>query len=100
MSCLQSKGHAVVVVAEGAGEEYMKSLEKRAEKEQVKDGGGHVKLPPIGMFIKETIEKYCKDRQVTAQVCKLTHKNHHLGTIYQLKTLSIVCCHAGEVYRS
>ena len=69
MSCLRSKGHAVVVVAEGAGEEYMKSLQKGTDKEQVKDGGGHTKLPPIGVFVKETIEKYCKERQVIAQVC-------------------------------
>lgn len=45
------KGHAVVVVAEGAGEEL---LGQSAEK----DAGGNKKLPPIGEFMKEKIEKY------------------------------------------
>jgi 6-phosphofructokinase 1 len=45
------KGHAVVVVAEGAGEEL---LGQSAEV----DAGGNRKLPPIGEFMKEKIEKY------------------------------------------
>jgi len=45
------KGHAVVVVAEGAGEEL---LGKSAET----DAGGNRKLPQIGEWIKKEIEKY------------------------------------------
>jgi 6-phosphofructokinase 1 len=40
-----NKGHAVIVVAEGAGEEL---LGQSAET----DAGGNRKLPPIGVFMK------------------------------------------------
>ena len=69
MSRLRRKGHAVVVVAEGAGEEYIRSLQPGTPaKDQVKDGGGHTKLPPIGVLVKDRIISYCKARAVTAQV--------------------------------
>jgi 6-phosphofructokinase 1 len=48
------KGHAVVVVAEGAGEEL---LGQSAEI----DAGGNRKLPPIGEFMKEKIEKFFQE---------------------------------------
>ena len=46
-----TQGHAVVVVAEGFGEQILgKSLEK--------DAGGNRKLPPIGPYLKGLVEKY------------------------------------------
>ena len=39
---VQEQGHAVVVVAEGAGEDLL-------GKSSVKDAGGNRKLPPIGV---------------------------------------------------
>ncbi len=58
---VQEKGHAVVVVAEGAGEELLgKSMET--------DASGNKKLPKIGDFMKEEIEKFFKSKQSEATV--------------------------------
>ena len=46
-------GHAVVVVAEGAGEDLI------GQSGDV-DAGGNRKLPPIGLFIKQKIEEHFK----------------------------------------
>lgn len=48
---LAQQGHAVIVVAEGAGEEL---LGKSAEV----DAGGNRKLPAIGEFLKKKIVEY------------------------------------------
>jgi len=55
------KGHAVVVVAEGAGEEL---LGQSAET----DAGGNRKLPQIGEWVKAQITKYFKDEGMPATV--------------------------------
>ncbi len=50
---IREQGHAVIVVAEGAGEELIgKSVEK--------DAGGNRKLPQIGDFLKAKISQYFK----------------------------------------
>ena len=59
---IDKKGHAVVVVAEGAGEEL---LGASAEK----DAGGNKKLPPIGAWLTKQIKGYFKstNREVTVK---------------------------------
>ena len=58
---VQKKGFAVVVVAEGAGEELLgESTEK--------DASGNKKLPQIGEFMKNTTEAYFKKQGETATV--------------------------------
>ena len=62
MKRIKEQGHAVVVVAEGAGEELLgKSTET--------DAGGNRKLPKIGDFMKKEIEDYFKryDSEVTVK---------------------------------
>lgn len=54
---LKEKGYAVVLVAEGAGEDI---LGKSAEK----DAGGNRKLPPIGPWIKERLSERIKEALV------------------------------------
>lgn len=58
---VRENGHAVVVVAEGAGEEL---LGESAET----DESGNKKLPAIGPFMKASIEKYFKRCNMTATV--------------------------------
>lgn len=61
MDRVRKQGHAVVVVAEGAGEDVLgKSVEK--------DAGGNRKLPPIGEFLKTEIVKYFEENGVEATV--------------------------------
>lgn len=48
---VEEKGHGVVVVAEGAGEELLGTS-------AVTDAGGNKKLPPIGEFMKKQIQDH------------------------------------------
>ncbi|MDR1786323.1 MAG: ATP-dependent 6-phosphofructokinase [Spirochaetaceae bacterium] len=50
---LAASKHAVVIVAEGAGQEHMKSTGK-------KDASGNIKLNDIGVFLRDKISEYCK----------------------------------------
>ena len=77
-----NNGHAVVVVAEGAGEDilikessqFAKPLMKRAVtegttiKHQTNAQGVQPKLPPIGQWIKERLKKYLKEKDINATV--------------------------------
>ena len=58
---LKTKGKCVVVVAEGAGEELVGA-------EAGVDAGGNKKLPEIGPFIKNAINKYFKEKNTTVNV--------------------------------
>ncbi|MBU1181066.1 MAG: ATP-dependent 6-phosphofructokinase [Proteobacteria bacterium] len=55
---LKLREHAVIVVAEGAGQKYLMN-----EKEEV-DASGNVKLKDIGLFIKNAISSYFKSKNV------------------------------------
>ncbi len=50
---LQSRGHAVIVVAEGAGQELLGDTNER-------DASGNVKFKDIGLFLKDRINDYFK----------------------------------------
>jgi 6-phosphofructokinase 1 len=49
---VRSRGHAVVVAAEGAGQKFFKDLPEE------KDASGNVKKHDIGLFLKDQIERY------------------------------------------
>ncbi len=51
---LAEKGHAVVVVAEGAGQELI------AKAATERDASGNVKLADVGLFLKERIRAHCQ----------------------------------------
>ncbi|OQR81957.1 6-phosphofructokinase [Thraustotheca clavata] len=55
------KGYAVVVVAEGAGEELLGTS-------AIVDAGGNKKLPPIGEFMKKALIKHFESVGLTATV--------------------------------
>jgi len=58
---VKEKGFAVVVVAEGAGEEILGASEE-------KDASGNKKLPAIGLFMKKATEEYFKKNGESATV--------------------------------
>ncbi|RYG53126.1 hypothetical protein EON66_08985 [archaeon] len=65
---LQRKGHAVVVVAEGAGEELLTADKlKRGEPIEV-DAGGNRKLPPIGTWLKKAISQYFESEGIKTAI--------------------------------
>jgi 6-phosphofructokinase 1 len=51
---LERRGHAVIVVAEGTGQELIGASDE-------KDVSGNVKLKDIGLFLKDTIRDYYKE---------------------------------------
>lgn len=59
---LQSRGHAVIVVAEGAGQKYVTGDIKE------KDISGNVKLGDIGIFLRDTFRNYFEERKMTSFV--------------------------------
>jgi len=55
---LQKRGHAVVVVAEGAGQELFE------DSATGRDASGNIKLKDIGLFLRERIESYFKEANI------------------------------------
>jgi 6-phosphofructokinase 1 len=55
---IQQRGHAVVVVAEGAGQDLL------AASGEERDASGNVRLKDIGVFLRECIEAYCRTEEV------------------------------------
>lgn len=53
---IRLRGHAVIVVAEGAGQKFFKDEDRKV------DESGNVKLNDIGLFLKEKISAYFTER--------------------------------------
>jgi len=58
---LKGKGHAVILVAEGAGQEFF-------EGEKSKDASGNTLHKDIGIFLKDKIKSYFKERSTEVNV--------------------------------
>ncbi|MCP4132128.1 MAG: ATP-dependent 6-phosphofructokinase [bacterium] len=61
---IKKRGHAVICVAEGAGQDIL--IED--ESAQQKDASGNVKLEDIGIFLKNAIKKHFKERNIEANL--------------------------------
>ncbi len=61
---LIKRKHAVICVAEGAGQEHMVSAKGNTER----DKSGNIKLNDIGVYIKERITSYFRDRKSEVNV--------------------------------
>ncbi len=59
---LEQKKHAVIVVAEGAGQQLFKN------RKEVKDASGNIKHEDIGVFLKEKIGDYFKERNTPVTI--------------------------------
>ncbi len=59
---LTERGHAVIVVAEGAGQKFF------AAAPQELDASGNVKLKDIGIFLKETIFSHFEQRRIQVSI--------------------------------
>lgn len=55
---IKTRGHAVIVVAEGAGQKYFNNLPEE------KDASGNVKKYDIGLFLKEHIERHFQNKKI------------------------------------
>lgn len=60
---LSEKHHAVVVVAEGTGQELL-----RTSRDVERDPSGNLRLQDVGTFLRDQIIRYCKDGGVPVTV--------------------------------
>lgn len=56
---LVSRGHAVIVVAEGAGQRYFENMTEE------RDESGNIRLKDIGLFLKSAISDYFKKKEMS-----------------------------------
>jgi 6-phosphofructokinase 1 len=59
---LASRGHAVVVVAEGAGQKYFKEIPEE------RDESGNIRLKDIGIFMKNAIANHFKSEKIETNI--------------------------------
>lgn len=59
---LKNRGHAVIVVAEGAGQKFFKSAQEEC------DESGNIKLKDIGIFLKTAIADYFYKKKVDVSI--------------------------------
>jgi 6-phosphofructokinase 1 len=58
---LYAASHAVIVVAEGAGQEYF-------DEPKLTDVSGNIKYGDIGLLLNNTISEYCKQRNIPVTI--------------------------------
>mmetsp|Transcript_9624 Transcript_9624/g.22476 ORF Transcript_9624/g.22476 Transcript_9624/m.22476 type:complete len:536 (+) Transcript_9624:49-1656(+) len=80
---LERKGHAVIVVAEGAGEEIFGTS-------AVLDAGGNRKLPELGLWLKDQIVAYMQARGKVATV-KYVDPSYMIRSVPANASDSIYC---------
>ncbi|MEJ2154814.1 MAG: ATP-dependent 6-phosphofructokinase [Desulfobacteraceae bacterium] len=59
---LKSRGHAVVVVAEGAGQRFFDTMPEE------RDESGNIRLKDIGLYMKNAISNYFKERDINISI--------------------------------
>lgn len=59
---LEQRGHAVIIVAEGAGQKFFKAGENQ------RDESGNVRLKDIGLFLKDAIASYFTGKRIDVSV--------------------------------
>lgn len=70
LSCLEDRlrkrGHAVVCVAEGAGQELIES--EKGSSETAFDASGNIALDDIGLFLRNKIKSYFKEKEMDINI--------------------------------
>ncbi len=88
LSCLEKRikerGHAVVVVAEGAGLKFFDSAKAH------KDASGNIKMGDIGIFLKDNIQKFFSGKDIPINL-KYIDPSYMIRSIEADATDSIFC---------
>ena len=90
---LQKRRHAVIVVAEGAGQELLK--EKNASGHPAVDASGNLKLGDIGSFLKDRIQEYFQTRGLEANL-KYIDPSYMIRSAPACPTDSVYCERLGN----
>ncbi|HNX22904.1 MAG TPA: ATP-dependent 6-phosphofructokinase [Spirochaetota bacterium] len=88
---LKDRQHAVICVAEGAGQDL---IQKDVDS-QVKDASGNVKLKDIGIFLKEKIEEYFKSRYIEVNL-KYIDPSYMIRSAPAVPNDAIFCAQLGQ----
>eukprot|EP00581_Thalassiosira_minuscula_P009899 CAMPEP_0183709164 /NCGR_PEP_ID=MMETSP0737-20130205/5261_1 /TAXON_ID=385413 /ORGANISM="Thalassiosira miniscula, Strain CCMP1093" /LENGTH=533 /DNA_ID=CAMNT_0025937181 /DNA_START=28 /DNA_END=1629 /DNA_ORIENTATION=+ len=88
MNRVKEKGYAVVVVAEGAGEELLGASTET-------DASGNKKLPQIGEYMKKVITEYFKDKGDEATV-KYIDPSYMIRSVPANATDTLYCMQLGQ----
>lgn len=81
---VQEKQHAVVVVAEGAGEELLGECSEREA------GSGNKKLPPIAEYVRDQIVEYFNERKVEVRM-KFVDPSYSVRSVPANATDALYC---------
>lgn len=82
---LQRKGHAVIVVAEGAGQELFHQND-----EQATDRSGNVKLKDVGVLLRDGLPTYFKKKGVELTL-KYIDPSYHIRSVPASPSDSVYC---------
>jgi 6-phosphofructokinase 1 len=80
---LAAREHAVIVVAEGAGQHLL-------DAENATDASGNRKLADIGLYLKERIERYLKEQKMPASV-KYFDPSYYIRSLPAAAVDSLLC---------
>ena len=87
-SRIESRGHAVVLVSEGAGQSHLQQIAE-------KDGSGNKILGDIGVFLKERIEEYFAGTDKPSVSLKYIDPSYMIRSTPAHPTDSIYCARLG-----
>jgi 6-phosphofructokinase 1 len=85
---LARRSHAVIVVAEGAGQEYLQS-------DGAKDASGNVKLGDIGVFLRDAISAHFKKKGIDVSI-KYIDPSYMIRSSVAEPTDSVYCERLGN----
>ncbi len=88
---LKKRGHAVVCVAEGAGQDLMVQDPSKQEH----DASGNVRLADIGMYLKDVINDYFKQKGVSINL-KYIDPSYMIRSVPSSPNDSIFCALLGQ----
>ncbi|NLC92497.1 MAG: ATP-dependent 6-phosphofructokinase [Treponema sp.] len=85
---LEKRGHAVIVVAEGAGQDLLTGT-------NATDASGNKKLSDIGLFLKKSIEKYFSEKKIEINL-KYIDPGYQIRASVTIASDSIYCERLGN----
>jgi 6-phosphofructokinase 1 len=88
---MKSSKHAVILVAEGAGQDIL----KKNEQAQESDPSGNIRLHDIGLFLKNAIENYFKENNLEINL-KYIEPSYLIRSVPANASDSIYCSALGQ----
>jgi 6-phosphofructokinase 1 len=88
---LNLRQHAVICVAEGAGQEL---IQKDANSQE-RDASGNIKLKDVGIFLREKIEEYFKKKKIEVSL-KYIDPSYMIRSAPSVPNDAIFCAQLGQ----